>query len=56
MPVVNYVFKVSNKNSGRKYEISLKLTINTPEGRRRRSDVFIVNYKHSSRRVVVFLL
>ena len=35
----------------------LKLTIKTPEGRQwRRSGVFIVNFEHISRLVLVFLL
>ena len=34
----------------------LKLTIKTPEQRRRRSGVFIVNFEHISYLVPVFLL
>ena len=41
------------------HEICSKATIKTPERRRlerRRSDIFIVNFKHISHPVLVFLL
>ena len=41
------------------HEICSKATIKTPEQRRlerRRSDIFIVNFKHISHPVLVFLL
>ena len=37
-------------------EISLKLTITTPERRQRRSGVIIVNFEHISHFFLVFLL
>ena len=47
----------NNRNTRTRCEIWSKLTIKTP-GRRdwRRSGVFIVNFKHISHRVLVFLL
>ena len=56
-PAGNYMFKVNNKNTRTRCEISLKLTINTQERRQwRRSGVFIVYFKHISHLVLVFLL
>ena len=41
------MFKVNNKNTGKRYEIFSKLTVKTPEQLQwRRSDVFIVDIKH----------
>ena len=54
-PTKNYRFKVNNKNTKGMYEIYSKFTVKTPEGRRR-SGVFIVNFEHISRLVLVFLL
>ena len=54
-PAGNYIFKVNNRNTRKRCEICSKLTINTPERRhRRRSGVFIVNFEHISRLVLVF--
>ena len=51
------LFKVNNKNSRKKCEIWLKLTIKTPERRQwRRSGVFTVNFEHTSHLFLVFLL
>ena len=42
-----HLFKISNSNSRKRYEICSKLTRETPERRRwRRSSVFIVNFEH----------
>ena len=38
------------------FEICSKLKIKTPELRRRRSGVFIVNFEHISHHFIVFLL
>ena len=46
------MFKVNNRNTRRRCEICSKLTIKTPE----RRHVFIVNFKHISHLVLVFLL
>ena len=60
--VVNYpagihLLKVNNKNTMTRCEICWKLTIKTPERRQfRRFGVFIVNFKHISHLVLVFLL
>ena len=41
------MFKVNNKNTGKRYEIFSKLTVKTPEQLQwRRSGVFIVDIKH----------
>ena len=42
------MLRVSNRNTGKSDEIYSKLTIKTPEKRRRRSGVFIVivNFEH----------
>ena len=56
-PANIYFFKVNNKNVRKKCEISSKLTMKTSDWRhRRRSDVFIVNFEHISRLLLVFLL
>ena len=54
-PVVIHLLKVNNRNTRAKYKTCSKLTIKTPE-RRRRSDVSIVNFEHISHLVLVFLL
>ena len=45
-----YLFKVKNRNTGKRCEICSKLTIKTPERR------FIVNLEHISHLFLVFLL
>ena len=46
-PANIYLFKVNNRNTGKRCEICSKLTIKTPERRHwRRSCVFIVNFEH----------
>ena len=56
-PAGIYLFKVSSRNTRTRCEICLTLTIKTPELRHwRRSGVFIVNFKHISYLVLVFLL
>ena len=56
-PANIYLFKVNNRNTRNRCEISSKLTIKTPERRRRRrSGVFIVNFEHISHIFLVFLL
>ena len=53
----SHLFKVNNRNTRKRCEISSKLTIKTPERRQwRRSDVFIVNSEHISYLFRVFLL
>ena len=48
-PVNNYVFKVNNRNTRKRCEISSRLTTNTPEWRHWRcSGVFIANFEHIS--------
>ena len=55
-PAGTYMFKVNNRNTKTRCKICLKLTIKTPEWRQwRRSGVFIVNFKHISRLVLLFL-
>ena len=50
----NYMFKINNKNTRTKCEICSKVTIKTPERRRRRrSAVFIVNFAHISHLVFI---
>ena len=49
-PSRNKVTRKTTKQCG----ICLKLTKKTPEGRRRRSGVFIVNYEHISHINLVF--
>ena len=49
LPVGNYMFKVSNRNTRTSCEICSELTIKTPEqSQRHRSGVFIVNCEHIS--------
>ena len=56
-PASSYMFKVNNRNTGTRCEICSKLTIKTPKRRYwRRFGVFIVNFKHISHLVLVFLL
>ena len=46
-----YLLRVNNRNTRLKYtrlEVCSKLTTKTPERRRRRSGVFIVNFEHIS--------
>ena len=47
LPANIYVLKINNKNTRERCEMCSKLTIKTPE-QRRRSGVFIVNCKHIS--------
>ena len=50
-------FKVNNGNTRKRWEISSKLTIKTPERHHwRRSGFFIVNFEHISHLFQVFLL
>ena len=51
-----YMFKVYNRNIRKMCEICSKLKIKTPERRRRRSGVFIVNFEYISHLLLVFLL
>ena len=52
-----YLFKVNIRNTRKRCEIFLKLTIKTPEWLQwRRSGVFIINFKYISRLFLVFLL
>ena len=56
-PVSIYIFKVNNRNTRTRCDISSKLTIKTPERHHwRRSSVFIVNFDCISHLVLVFLL
>ena len=51
------MFKVSNRNTRKRCEISSTLTINTPDRRHwRRSGIFIANFEHISHLFLVFLL
>ena len=50
------MFKVNNRNTRTRCETCSELTIKIPERRRRCSGIFIVNFKHISRLVLVFLL
>ena len=54
MPAGNYMFKVNNRNTRTGGVTCLKLTIKTPERRRRGSGVFIVNFEHISHLVLMF--
>ena len=46
-PAGNYMFKVNNRYTRTKSEISSKLTIKTPERRQWRcAGVFVVNFEH----------
>ena len=52
----NYMFKVNNRNTRIRFEISSKLTIKIPERRHwHRSGIFIINFKHISHLVLVVL-
>ena len=53
-PANIYLLKVNNRNTRKRYEICLKLTIKAPE--RRRSGAFIVNFEHNSHLSLLFLL
>ena len=56
-PAITYLFKVNNRNTRTRCDIYSKLTIKTPERHQSRCfDVFIVNFKHISQLVLVFLL
>ena len=56
-PAGNYMLKVNERSTRTRCEIFSKLTVKTPERCQwRRSGVFIVNLKHTSRFVLVFLL
>ena len=55
-PTGNYMFKVNNRNTRRSCEICSRLTIKTPERRRRRSGIFIVNFELILQLAQVFLL
>ena len=55
-PADIYLLKVNKKRTKARCEICSKLTIKTPERRRRRSGVFIVNFKRISHLAPVFLL
>ena len=57
VPVNIYLFKFNNKNTRKRCEMCLKLTIKTRERCQwRRSGVFIVNFWHVSHLFLVFLL
>ena len=52
-----YLVKINNRNTRTRYEICSKLTMKTPEWCHwRRSGVFIVNFEHVLRLVLMFLL
>ena len=56
-PAYIYLFKVNNRNTRKRWEISSKLTIKTPERHHwRRSGFFIVHFEHISHLFQVFLL
>ena len=52
IPAGNYMFKVNNRNTRTRCKLCSKLIMKI----RRRSGVFIVNFKHISHLVVVLLL
>ena len=57
VPDKTYLFKLKDKDTRKRCEICLKLTIKTPKQRQQnRSGVFIVNFKHISHFFLVFLL
>ena len=57
IPAGIYLLKVNSRNTRTRCEICSKLIINIPEQRQwRRSGLFIVNFKHISHLVLVFLL
>ena len=52
-----YLLKANNRNTRTRCETCSKLTMKTPERRQwRRSDVFVVNFEHTSHLALVFLL
>ena len=52
-----YLIKVNNRNTKTRCEICSKFTRKTPErGQLRRSGVFVANFEHISRLILVFLL
>ena len=52
-----YLFKFNDRNTRKRCEIHLKLTIKTPEQPQRcRSGVFIINLEHISHPFLVYLL
>ena len=55
-PANIYLFKVNNRNTRKRCEIFSKLTIKTPEWRRHRSGVLIVNFENISHLFLVVLL
>ena len=56
-PANIYLLKVNNRNTRKRYEICLKLTIKAPERRQwRRSGAFIVNFEDNSHLSLLFLL
>ena len=56
-PACNYMLKVNNRNTRTRCGICSRLTIKTPKQHPwRRSGLFIVNFKHISHLVLVFLL
>ena len=56
-PAGIYLVKVNNRNTRTRCDVCSKLTIKTLERRHwRRSSVFIANFEHVSRLVLVFLL
>ena len=56
IPTDIYLFKVTNRITGKRCEICSKLTIKTERLHLRRSNVFIVNFEHISHLFVEFLL
>ena len=56
IPVNIHLFKTNNGNNGKIHETCSKLTIKTPAWHRRRTDVFIVNFKQILDVVKVFLI
>ena len=57
VPAGNYLFKVNRRNTRTWHEICSKLSIKTPEQcQLRRSGVFIVNFEHILRLVLVLHL
>ena len=50
-PSSNYMFRVNHRNTRKRCEICLKLTLKTPE----RSGVFIVNFENISQLALVFI-
>ena len=57
IPAGIYQLKPNNRNTRTRGEICPKLTIKIPERRHwRRSGIFIVNFQHISRLLLVFLL